>query len=258
MAIIGAVLGDIAGSRIEFRRDPDFDWKTAPLFTDKCRFTDDTVMSIATKYAVQNETSFDKAYRMFGKKYPYAGYGSMFKRWIFDPTIGPYESYGNGSAMRVSFIADAFSGSTLLERAEQTAACTHNHPEGIKGAQVTAQTIEMAKTCGKEEMLEFYCRAYPAKNYRWHADISLDELRPIYKFDVTAHGTVPVAFRCFYESTDFESCIRNVFSLRGDVDTMGAIAGPMAETFYGGTGLDNASILNKYLDPFLYKALMAQ
>ena len=256
MAIIGAVLGDIAGSRIEFRRDPDFDWKTAPLFTDKCRFTDDSVMSIATKYAVINGFSFETAYRKFGKKYPYAGYGPMFKRWIFDPAMGPYGSYGNGSAMRVSYIADAFSGDDLLEQAAKSAMCTHDHKDGIKGAQVTAAIIEMAKSRSKEEMLEFVRRFYPADEYRWSPDMTLSELRPIYKFDVTAHGTVPVAFRCFYESTDFESCIRNVFSLRGDVDTMGAIAGPMAETFYGGTGLDNNAILERYLDKYLLEQLL--
>lgn len=214
-------------------------------------------MSLATKYAIQHNISFADSYRFFGRKYPDAGYGCMFDSWLRDDSAGSYGSYGNGSAMRVSYVADAFEPiDTVSAYAVESAVCTHNHYEGIKGAQVTAILSASAKAGdSKESIFKTACVMYPRESYRWSPELSLDEIRASYKWDATCRGTVPVAVRCFYESSDFESCMRNVMSLTCDMDTMMAIAGPIAEEFYGGTGMDNDSILRRYLDDWLLERL---
>lgn len=238
-------------------RPKSLDWKNCELFTDRCSFTDDTVMSIATKYAIQNNIKFADAYRMFGRRYPNAGYGGMFRKWLDDDEMNAYNSFGNGSAMRVSYVADAFGEyRAVLDVAEASAVCTHNHEEGIKGAKTAALLIGAAKHgWNKDQMLNEANKAYPRNKYRWSPELTLDEIRPVYKWDVTCQGSVPVAFRCFYESDSYESCIRNVMSLPCDMDTLGAIAGPIAEEYYGGTGLDNKAILERYLDKWLLERL---
>lgn len=256
MGLIGAILGDIAGSQYEFSRPKEFDYKTVKLFDDNSFFTDDTVMSIATKVAIDNKISFTECYQKFGRLYPDAGYGGMFDDWIRENNPKPYNSFGNGSAMRVSYIGEFFTGLIDIQKmATLSAECTHNHPEGIKGAVATASCIDMAKCkCTKPEIYELMCKVYD-DTYRYSVSTPLDEVRKTYRYDVTCQGTVPVAIRCFLESDDYESCIRNVFSLRSDVDTMACIAGGIAESFYGTTGLDNDALLRRYLDDRLYKIM---
>jgi ADP-ribosylglycohydrolase len=252
MGIVGAVIGDIIGSKWEFNRPKDLDWKNTPLLSDGCYFTDDTVMSIACKYAIKNNIAFAEAYQKFGRLYPNAGYGGMFDSWLRDDNPKPYDSFGNGSAMRVSYVGQHCSLFDVVEGlAKRSAECTHNHPEGIKGAVATAEAIWMAK----HGYSKFEIKDYIEEFHGYDLRKKLDDIRPIYHWDVTCQGTVPVGIICFLESNDYESCMRNVLSLRCDSDTMCAIAGGIAESFYGGTGLDDDQILEDYLDEFLREEL---
>ena len=257
MAIIGAILGDISGSQYEFRRPGNLNWKKCELFTDRCYFTDDTVMTLAAKYAIQNNTPFADAYREFGRKYPDIGYGGMFDTWIRDNTRQAYGSFGNGSAMRCSYIGEYFNNEKdVIEQATKSAECTHDHPEGIKGAVVTAMCIYMARTgAGKTDILNYAKSKYPKDEYKYSVEYKLDDYRDSYKWDVTCQGSVPVAIRCFLESDDYESFLRNVYSLPCDMDTLCAIGGGIAEEFYKGTGFDNRYLLEEYLDHQLYNIL---
>lgn len=255
MAIIGAILGDIAGSQYEFQRPKNLNWKKCDLFTDHCFFTDDTVMTLAAKLAVKNNISFTDSYRKLGRKYPNAGYGGMFDSWLRWDDEKPYNSFGNGSAMRCSYIGEHFNTEKeVIEWATKSAECTHNHPEGIKGAVVTSMCIYMAKTgVSKAEIFNYVKRQYPMGSYKYSVEYKLDEYRDIYRWDVTCQGSVPVAIRCFLDSEDYESFLRNVYSLPCDMDTMCAIGGGIAEEFYHGTGFDEEWILKNYLDEDLYK-----
>lgn len=259
MAIIGAVLGDIAGSIWEFRRPKDLDWEHIDLFTDDCFFTDDTVLTVATKYALQNNISFKKAYHKFGNRYPNCSYGCGFESWLGSKWSKPYNSFGNGAAMRVSPVVDIVDNyDAVIWEASQTALCTHNHPEGIKGATVTAVCSWMAKTgASKTEIEEYASRQYSSKEYRFPVSMTLKELREKYRWDVTCQGSVPVAIRCFLDSENYESFIRNVLSLPCDTDTLCAIGGGIAEEFYHGTGFDEDKLLKRYLDEYLYEIVKA-
>jgi len=254
MAIIGAILGDIAGSRWEFGRPKDLDWKHIDLFTDDCFFTDDTVLTVATKYALLNNIPFADAYHKFGNDYPNCSYGSSFHTWLHFEDKKPYNSFGNGSAMRVSPVVDlSKTHAQVISRADFSAKCTHNHPEGVKGAGVTAACGWMAKSgASKKEIEEYVSRQYSAEKYRFPVSISLKELRERYRWDVTCQGSVPVAIRCFLDSEDYESFLRNVLSLTCDTDTLCAIGGGIAEEYYHGTGFDEDILLRKYLDENLY------
>lgn len=258
MALIGSILGDIAGSRYEYYKPPGFNHETVELFSDKSFFTDDTVMTLATKKAIEQENNFKQCYQYLGRSYPDAGYGGMFDSWIRDEDPKPYNSFGNGSAMRVSYIGEYFNTEEdVIKYATASAECTHNHPEGIKGAVVTAMCILMGRQCRtKSEIIKYAIRCYPMNNYAYNPNIPLGDIRDKYEYDVTCQGTVPVAIRCFMESYDYESCIRNVLSLNGDADTMACIAGGIAESYYGATGFDNEKILRKYLDDRLYRIVM--
>lgn len=254
----GAILGDIAGSRFEFSRPNDFNSKKEQLFAGGCFYTDDTVMTIATKYAVLKSLPYAKAYGTFGRKYPTAGYGTMFKHWLDSYSERGYNSYGNGAAMRVSFIGQYFETmEEVLQEAEKSAMCTHNHPEGVKGAVSTAACVFMArKGYSKKEIQKYVEKTF---RYRLHSPLCL--MRPFTKFDITSMGTMPVAIRCFLESESWEDCIRNVFSVKCDTDTVGCIAGGIADAYFHGTGFDEKQLLRKYLvrptaigvsDTFLY------
>lgn len=260
MAIIGAILGDIAGSKWEFGRPDNLDWKNVELFSDENRYTDDTVLSIATKYAIENHIPYAVAYHTFGNEYPNAGYGGSFCSWLSEDALLPYNSYGNGSAMRVSPVIDYFGlgdkVGDVAVMAQNTAICTHNHIEGIKGAVVTAVLGWMAK-CGatKREIERYALEQYPADTYAYPVSMCLDDIRKTYKWDVTCQGSVPVAIRCFLESENYESFLRNVLSLKCDTDTLCAIGGGIAEEFYHGTNFDNVFLLQKYLDTKLYNLI---
>ncbi len=257
MAIIGAILGDISGSQYEFEnmRPKDLDYKKCPLFTERCRFTDDTVMTLATKIAIIKKVSFERAYRDFARKYPYAGYGEMFDAWVKNPCKGAYRSFGNGSAMRCSYIGEFFDEEKeVIYFAKKSAECTHNHWEGIRGAVVTAMCVYMArKGASKAEIFEYAKEWYPKKDYKYSVEYSLNKIRSTYRWDVTCQGSVPVAIRCFLESEDYESFSRNAYSLPCDLDTVCAIGGGIAEEYYKGTGFDADNILSEYLDEYLYQ-----
>ena len=242
--MFGAILGDIAGSRFEFSRPEKFNYRKEPFFTDRSFFTDDTVMTVATKYAVLNGTSYRTAYLQFGKMFPLVGYGTMFKRWLEGGGCAAYRSYGNGSAMRVSFIGEYFPTlERVCENAQQSALCTHNHPEGIKGAEAIAVCVYLARTGNSKKEI----RKYIEKNYGYNLSKPLLLLRPRAKVDMSCQVSVPLAIRCFLESSSWESCMRNVYSVLCDTDTVGCIAGSIAEAFYHTTGQNDLELMRKYL-----------
>jgi ADP-ribosylglycohydrolase len=230
--IIGAIIGDIVGSRFEFNnyRSTDFQF-----FNDKCFFTDDTVMTIAVTDWITNKIKTQKLIssymREWGRKYTDRGYGGMFFRWLFSRELLPaYNSFGNGSAMRVSpcgFYAQTLDEALLL--AKQSAEVTHNHPEGIKGAQSVAAAIYLAKTSNTKDIIKEYIE----QNFGYDLSRTCDEIRRVYKFNETCQETCPEAIIAFLESHDYESAIRLGISLGGDSDTIGAITGGIAAAYYG-------------------------
>ena len=224
--MIGAIAGDMIGS--VFEHDP-IKTTTFPLFADSSRFTDDTVLSVAIADAILNQRDYGTALKNFGRRYPAAGYGMSFLRWTQSSINRPYYSWGNGSAMRVSPVGFAFDTvEDVLREAEKTAAVTHNHPEGIKGAQATALAILFARQgAAKSEI-----RRQIQHRFHYDLDRSLDEIRPGYIFDVSCQGSVPESILAFLESEDFEDAIRLAISLGGDSDTMGCIAGGIAQAYY--------------------------
>ena len=230
--IIGSIIGDIVGSRFEFNnyRSTDFQF-----FNDKCFFTDDTVMTIAITDWITNKIKTQKLIssymREWGRKYTDRGYGGMFFRWLFSRELLPaYNSFGNGSAMRVSpcgFYAQTLDEALLL--AKQSAEVTHNHPEGIKGAQSVAAAIYLAKTSNTKDIIKEYIE----QNFGYDLSRTCDEIRRVYKFNETCQETCPEAIIAFLESHDYESAIRLGISLGGDSDTIGAITGGIAAAYYG-------------------------
>ena len=255
MAVKGAVLGDILGAQYEFDRPKNLDWKNVPLTAGEAiGFTDDSVMTLAIKKAIDEEKDLVSTMVEVGRKYPHCGYGGRFYNWINGPVHEPYNSWGNGSAMRTSYIGEFYEDYDLMQlKAADVAAVSHNHPEGIKGAIVTSTCIWMARHGkSKQEIYDYVLEQYPKKDYEYSIAYSLDEIRPRYKWSESCQGSVPAAMRCFYESSDYESFIRNVFSLTCDSDTFGAIAGGVAEEFYGGFGdIDADALLERYLDKYL-------
>ena len=243
--MFGAIVGDIIGSRFEFHPLKSCDFE---LFTPQCRFTDDTVLTLATANALLEQSPFDENYHNFYHRYPLAGYGQRFSRWAASCSGHPYNSYGNGSAMRVSpvaWVADTLD--EVLELATQTAMPTHGHPEGVKGAQAVAAAIFLARSgAGKTAIQRFI-----TKRFGYDLQRPLTQIRPDYSFEVSCQKSVPEALCCFLESTDFISAIRLAISLGGDADTQAAIAGSVAEAFYGGvpTVILDAALI--YLDPCL-------
>lgn len=224
--LLGGIAGDIIGSIYEFNpvRFKDFE-----LFKSNSTYTDDTVMTIANAEWLLSKGVLMDIMRKYGHKYPGAGYGGMFYDWLKSRCPKPYNSFGNGSAMRVSPVGWAFDTlEETLEAAKQSAEITHNHPEGIKGAQATAACIFMARTGkSKQEIKE-----YVETKFGYDLSRTCNEIRPTYQFNESCQGTVPESIIAFLESTDFESAIRLTVSLGGDADTMGAITGAIAEAYY--------------------------
>ena len=260
MAIIGSILGDIAGSQYEFpiTRPTRLDWRYCNLFTDRCKFTDDTVMTLAVKFAIKNNKSFGEVYRNLGRKYQEVGYGEKFRDWLSRDDDKAYYSFGNGAAMRCSYIGEYFDSENEVEEwAIKSAECTHIHPEGIKGAITTAMCVYMARTgATKDEIFQYVKLQYPLENYKYSIERQIADYRNSYHWNASCQGSVPAAIRCFLESDCYESFLRNVFSLRCDMDTLCAIGGGIAEEFYNGTGFDNENLLKKYLDNYLYKIVL--
>lgn len=226
--LCGAIAGDIVGSVYEFS---PFKSTEFSLFCYSSEFTDDSVMTVANADWLLSRDSLFGIMQDWGNRYPTAGYGGMFLNWLQNYDPQPYNSFGNGSAMRVSPVGWAFDTlEKTLEAAKQSAEVTHNHPEGIKGAQATAACIFLARTGkSKQEIKE-----YIENTFSYNLSRTCDEIRPSYYFDVTCQGSVPESIIAFLDSTDFESAIRLAVSLGGDADTMGAITGGIAEAFYGG------------------------
>ena len=224
--LLGGIAGDIIGSIYEFNpvRFKDFE-----LFKSNSTYTDDTVMTIANTEWLLSKGVLMDIMRKYGHKYPGAGYGGMFYDWLKSRCPKPYNSFGNGSAMRVSPVGWAFDTlEETLEAAKQSAEITHNHPEGIKGAQATAACIFMARTGkSKQEIKE-----YVETKFGYDLSRTCNEIRPTYQFNESCQSTVPESIIAFLESTDFESAIRLTVSLGGDADTMGAITGAIAEAYY--------------------------
>ena len=233
--MLGAIIGDIIGSPYEFKSDKTKDFL---LFHPGCRPTDDSVLTIAVGCACasancRDEWEFKRTLTQMmheiGRQYPDAGYGAMFYRWLMDDCGEPYGSYSNGSAMRVSPVAWAVDTLEEVETlAKWSAEITHSHPEGIKGAQAVAAAIFLARTGSHKDEIRDYIEA----NY-YDLDFTVDEIRPGYSYDVTCEGSVPEAIVCFLDAIDFEDTIRNAVSLGGDGDTQAAIAGSIAEAYYG-------------------------
>lgn len=227
--LLGAIIGDIVGSVYEWN---NIKTKDFPIFTPKCFFTDDTVMTLAIAEGLMNggnADAFIEAMKKYGHLYPDAGYGGRFGNWLFSEDKSPYNSWGNGSAMRVSPVAWMFDTlSEVEEFAEASAAVTHNHPEGIKGAQATATAIFLARKGKSKDDI----KAYIEFKYGYDLNRTLDEIRPSYRFNESCQETVPEAIIAFLESVDFEDAIRNAISLGGDSDTLAAITGSIAEAAY--------------------------
>lgn len=232
--MIGAIIGDIAGSIYEFNNIKTTDF---PIIGDNCFFTDDTVMTVAVAESLikggrneaKTEKEMVKAMKKYGKIYPDAGYGSRFSKWLSDSDPKPYNSFGNGSAMRVSPVAWYFHSLEKVEKfAEISAKVTHSHEEGIKGAKATAAAIFLARNGRPKD----YIKRYIELKYKYDFSKTLDEIRPDYSFDETCQGTVPVALQVFFEAESFEDTLRKAISMGGDSDTLAAIACSIAEGFY--------------------------
>lgn len=263
--MIGAIIGDVVGSRFEFNnhRSKDFD-----LFSDDCQATDDSIMTLAVAKAMMEtekrmEPSFGggdvdrdddsllksmtiKYMQEIGRKYPNCGYGGMFGQWIFSENPVPYHSFGNGAAMRISPVG--FAARTEREAfrlSEIVTEVTHNHEEGLKGAETTVVAIFMAR----HGFTKSEIRNKINRNY-YSLDFTIDEIRETYQFNETCQKTVPQAMEAFLESTSFEDAIRTAISLGGDSDTLAAITGAIAEAYYGVPEILREKALT-YLDPEL-------
>lgn len=226
---MGAICGDVAGSAYEFHPVKN---KSFKLYTDKAEPTDDSIMTLANMRWLANKerTTLVAEMQDLGHKYPMAGYGGRFYMWLANRKTEPYNSYGNGSAMRVSPVA--WAASTLdevLELAKQSAEVTHDHPEGIKGAQAAAAAIFLARQGRSKAEIKQYIE----ETFGYNLSRTLDEIRPRYFFDETCQGSVPESIICFLEGESYEDTIRNAISLGGDADTMAAIAGAIAEAAFG-------------------------
>lgn len=226
--MIGAIAGDIIGSAYEIFRTKKKDFK---LFSFRSSFTDDTVLTFAVADAVLNSKDYASLIKRWAWRHPLAGYGGKFSLWFLLNKKKPYNSWGNGSAMRVSPIGFAFDNlEKVLEEAKKSAEVTHNHPEGIKGAQATASAIFLARTGKNKDEIKKYIE----EKFKYNLDRTIAEIRPGYKFDVSCQGSVPEAIISFLESSDYEDAIRNAVSLGGDSDTIACITGGIAQAFYKG------------------------
>lgn len=226
--MLGAIAGDVIGSVHEGARTKT---KAFPLITPESRFTDDTVLTVAVAECLLHGRDYVDAFHDYFETYPTAGYGGAFFWWACSKRREPYNSWGNGSAMRVSpvaYVAQTLEG--VLEQAKRCAEVTHNHEQGIRGAQATAAAVFLARAGNSKEQI----RRYTEEQFGYFLDESLDQIRPTYEFDASCQWSVPQSILAFLESCGFEDAIRNAISLGGDADTMACIAGAIAEAYYGG------------------------
>ncbi len=228
--MLGAIAGDIIGSVYEFN---NIKTKEFPLFSNASGFTDDSILTVAIADAILHDRDYSTTLKQYVQRYPnpMGSYGMRFARWAASATMEPYNSWGNGSAMRVSAVGFAFNDlEQVLQVAEHTAAVTHNHPEGIKGAQATAAAIFLGRTGHRKADI----KAYIETTFGYDLNRTVADIRPHYQFNESCQETVPEAIVAFLDSTDFEDAIRNAVSLGGDTDTLTCITGGIAEAFYGG------------------------
>lgn len=247
----GAIIGDIVGSIYEF---DNLKSKNFELFKPECEFTDDSVLTVAVAEALLNFNPDDEEnfkenlidiFHKYGELYPDVGYGGHYLSWVEHKHREPYNSCGNGSAMRTSAVGWYAKSIEECERiAKLCAEITHNHPDGIAGAQATAGVIFLARNGASKDELKAYMEKY------YPVDFTIDEIRPTYEYEIINKTTVPQAFRCFYEATNFEDTIRNAISIGGDSDTVAAIAGSMAEAFFS-IPEDMAETGMSYLDNYV-------
>jgi len=225
--MIGAIAGDIIGSVYEWN---NIKTKQFDLFSPDCFFTDDTVLTVALAESILTENDYASLMRAYYRRYPGAGYGGLFHQRAQAHESQPYNSWVNGAAMRISSVGFAFNTlDEVLIRAAEYTAVTHNHTEGIKGAQATAAAIFLARTGSTKADI----KQYTAETFRYDLSRSVDQIRPTYRFNESCQETVPEAIACFLESTDFEDAIRNAVSLGGDSDTLACITGGIAQAYYG-------------------------
>lgn len=254
--MLGAIAGDIIGSVYEGRkqwmidRNPNFQ----PLFARKAKFTDDTVLTAAVADSILNSRSLPEMLKAYAGTYPKAGYGKAFRKWAFSDDDTPYSSFGNGSAMRVSPVAYAYSTlDEVLIYAKESASFTHNHSEGIKGAQALAASIYLARTGSTRSEIAQYISG----RFNYHLDDTIDRIRWTYAFDSSCQGSVPQAIIAALESTDYENAVRLAVSLGGDCDTLASMAGALAAGLYGGVPDDIEHEARKRLDPHLIEVVNA-
>ncbi|MFP4133456.1 MAG: ADP-ribosylglycohydrolase family protein [Halothece sp.] len=245
--VLGAITGDIIGSIYESPWN-NIKTKSFPLFQAKSHFTDDSVLTVAIADAILNHKNYTTKLKEYYHRYPKVGFGGNFRCWAASNDTEPYYSFGNGSGMRVSSVAYAFSDlETVKQEALKSAAVTHNHPEGIKGAQAIAMATFLARSkASKAEIkqkIEEHCQ--------YNLDSTVSELQKTYSFDVSCQGSVPQAIICFLEATDFEDAIRNAISIGGDSDTIACMTGAIAEAFYQGVPEEILQEVYQRLDPDL-------
>ena len=243
--MLGAIAGDIIGSVYEWQPVKTTRFR---LFHPQCCFTDDTVLTVALADSLIHGEPYVGLLKRYYRAYPQAGYGGMFHQWARSDDPQPYNSFGNGSAMRVSPVGFAFGTlDEVLDQARRSAEVTHDHPEGIKGAQAIASAIFLARTGGSREQV----KGYVESAFGYDLDTPLDEIRPRYAFEVSCQGSVPQAIRAFLESRDFEHAVRLAVSLGGDSDTLACMAGGIAQAFYGGVPVEIARRAYEILDDSL-------
>jgi ADP-ribosylglycohydrolase len=226
--MLGAITGDIIGSIYERN---GIKTKSFELFSPNCTFTDDSIMTIALADSILNRMNYSDNLKQYFRLYPNGGYGAMFYDWAGSKSSAPYNSYGNGAAMRISPVGYVYDDlDIVLQMAKEFTEITHNHPEGIKGAQATAAAIFL----GRRGATKIGIKDFIELRFQYDLSQNIDEIRPNYHFDISCQGTVPQAIRAFIDSTDFEDAIRNAVSLGGDSDTLACITGGIAQAFYGG------------------------
>jgi len=240
--MLGAIAGDIIGSIYEFDNIKTTQFE---LFNPRCTFTDDTVLTVALADSILSDQPYPQKLKAYYHLYPYSGYGGNFRHWARSNSLSPYNSFGNGSAMRVSPVGFAHDSlESVLHAAELSAAVTHNHPEGIKGAQAVAAAIFLARTGSSQAEI----KSYVESTFGYDLSKSLDDIRPGYRFDETCPGSVPQAITAFLESTGFEDAVRLAISLGGDSDTIACITGGIAQAYYKGVPLKIEQRVYQILD----------
>ncbi|OGU10426.1 MAG: hypothetical protein A2075_01575 [Geobacteraceae bacterium GWC2_58_44] len=248
--MLGSLTGDIVGSIYEWNNIKTTEF---PLFQDHCRFTDDSVLTVALAESILTGESYAPLMKRYFRLYPDAGYGGNFLRWAQSDSACPYNSWGNGAAMRISPVAWAFQSlAEVLQKAAEYSIVTHSHPEGIRGAQATAAAVFLGRTGATKKEI---CR-FVTDRFSYDLSRSCDEIRPEYTFDVSCQGTVPQAIVAFLESSDFESAIRLAISLGGDSDTLAGITGGIAQAYYGGVPEPIAAKTLGFLDESLRRVTM--